>query len=754
MAAGGQCAWCPEENPDIFPDDLFRCDLHENLLRNKCEPSKIVRPVHNLTLVKNLDLANAEKGKDPVQLAPQEIHVSLRPNTPFKFKVSYRQAENYPVDLYYVMDLSYSMGDDKAKLAELGDLLAARMGNITTNFRLGFGSFVDKKTMPYVSTVPEKLVEPCTGCAAPYGFHNQLPLSDDKSLFRKKVEAAPISGNLDAPEGGFDAIMQAIACKDEIGWRTNSRKILLYSTDAAFHFAGDGKLGGIVDPNDGHCHLDQEGFYSYSLYQDYPSISQIAKIIAEKKVNVIFAVTKAQLGVYESLSKFIEGSAYGELAADSRNIVELVQKNYDLISSAIELKTEGNENVDVKFRSKCKGQDFEETSRCEGLGIGEQVEYEVTLEVKSCPKNRDEWKSAFDIYPVGLTEKLRVNLDLMCECDCEKQGQGIANSPRCNNTGTYACGACKCSGDFYGKHCECDGSTADSEDYEASCRMPNSTKVCENHGECQCGTCDCFPVLTNDPSIRWSGPFCECDDHSCDRHNKLLCGGPERGVCNCGVCECNPKYKGTACECKISTEDCMAKKPNIRGERLLCNGKGTCHCGKCECNLDDYYSGPTCEDCPSCEGNCEANEACVQCMAFESGPLTQEDCKANCTHVELVNEIEEGRSDWRYCQGEDDDDCMFYFAYQFDDNHVYAQKTKVCPEPVNILAIVLGVILGIVLIGLALLLIWKLFMTIHDRREFAKFEKERQNAKWDTGENPIYKQATSTFKNPTYAGKS
>ena len=54
-----------------------------------------------------------------------------------------------------------------------------------------------------------------------------------------------------------------------------------------------------------------------------------------------------------------------------------------------------------------------------------------------------------------------------------------------------------------------------------------------------------------------------------------------------------------------------------------------------------------------------------------------------------------------------------------------------CPEPVNVLAIVLGVIGGIIAIGLALLLIWKLLVTIHDRREFAKFEKERQNAKWD-----------------------
>ena len=54
-----------------------------------------------------------------------------------------------------------------------------------------------------------------------------------------------------------------------------------------------------------------------------------------------------------------------------------------------------------------------------------------------------------------------------------------------------------------------------------------------------------------------------------------------------------------------------------------------------------------------------------------------------------------------------------------------------CPEPVPVLWIILGVILGIILIGLALLLIWKLLVTIHDRREFARFEKERENARWD-----------------------
>ena len=51
-----------------------------------------------------------------------------------------------------------------------------------------------------------------------------------------------ISGNQDAPEGGFDGFLQAIVCTDLIGWRDLSRKLLLFITDAGFHFANDGKV--------------------------------------------------------------------------------------------------------------------------------------------------------------------------------------------------------------------------------------------------------------------------------------------------------------------------------------------------------------------------------------------------------------------------------------------------------------------------------------------------------------------------------
>lgn len=55
-----------------------------------------------------------------------------------------------------------------------------------------------------------------------------------------------------------------------------------------------------------------------------------------------------------------------------------------------------------------------------------------------------------------------------------------------------------------------------------------------------------------------------------------------------------------------------------------------------------------------------------------------------------------------------------------------------CPKPPNIPMIMLGVSLAILLIGVVLLCIWKLLVSLHDRKEVAKFEAERSKAKWQT----------------------
>ncbi|XP_058126874.1 integrin beta-PS isoform X1 [Anopheles ziemanni] len=696
-----------------------------------------------------------------VQISPQSVSLKLRLNEVYRLNVNYAQAEDYPVDLYYLMDLSKSMEDDKTILSTLGAHLASEMRKITNNFKLGFGSFVDKVLMPYVSTVPKKLEHPCEGCNAPYGYLHHMSLSSDSNLFTQEVQRANVSGNLDAPEGGFDAIMQAIVCREQIGWREKARRLLLFSTDAGFHYAGDGKLGGVITPNDGDCHLDHNGRYTHSTTQDYPSISQINLKVKQNAINVIFAVTQEELSVYEKLSRLVEGSSAAKLSNDSSNIVDLVRDQYDKISSSVEMKDNRTDNViDVKYYSRCRNtsSQLQQTNRCEGLKVGDVVTFEAHITLLQCPSDPRDWHQVLQIYPVGINESLTVNIEMLCSCDCEQPAdpEYREKASECSNAGTYKCGICECDGNYHGQHCECSATDSLLEPGMVdACRMSNSSDECSGRGQCVCGVCVCERRPNPDEVIE--GRYCECDNFSCDRPGGLLCSGPDHGRCVCGQCECRDGWTGPACDCRASNETCM---PPDGGE--LCSGHGECECGTCRCSVDadGRYTGRYCEKCPTCSGRCNEFKHCVQCQQYQTGPLANaDDCATNCTlfvpvPVEKVV-IDEQRNDNK-CTFYDEDDCRFEFSYNDSDQDkvvVMAQEQRECPPKVFMLGIALAVIAAVVLIGMAVLLLWKVLTSIHDRREFARFEKERMMAKWDTGENPIYKQATTTFKNPTYAGK-
>ncbi|KAK3771306.1 hypothetical protein RRG08_024382 [Elysia crispata] len=739
IAAGKDCGWCV--SPLYEKENRLRCDTYENHARGKCDTDQIQFPIVDSLKVDDEDVRDGDTPEEVVQIQPQKVRVGIRPNHPVRIPLIFRQAENYPVDLYYLMDLSNSMEDDKENLAELGTDIARKMSIITKNFRLGFGSFVDKVVSPFVSTVPKKLRSPCNNCEAPYGFKNQLKLDLETKKFSQQVKAAKVSGNLDAPEGGFDAIMQAIACEGEIGWRNISRRMIVFSTDAGFHYAGDGKLGGIVTPNDGECHMEN-GLYSLSSYLDYPSVGQIVNKIKEKAVSIIFAITEDQFDIYEQLSNIIEGSTVGVLANDSSNIVKLIEENYDKITSKVTLQSKDvGDNITVEFYSRCFEAEEKKRSECQNLRIGQTVSFVAEVTVTACPKDKNLWKRELYIQPVGFQEKLTLELDLICECDCEKPENEEVDSDKCSNgNGTFECGKCTCDPGRYGKFCECKADDVSSTDSIKLCIQPNATVPCSGRGECTCGECVCN-ARSSDLTQTFSGEFCECDDYSCNQHKEQICGGPTRGVCDCGTCICNPGFNGTACECELSQEKCKTE----RG--LVCNNHGECSCGQCTC--DEGYSGLTCEQCFNCR-SCRDFEECVKCHADK-----ETECPSDLIcpdDMEVVPKLKESL-DHQLCRVEDENECFIEFTI-FDNEYgeavIEIEEERACPKPVNILAIVGGVVAGIVLVGLLLLLVWKLLTYIHDTREFAKFEKERQNAKWDTGENPIYKQATSTFKNPTY----
>ncbi|XP_064410732.1 integrin beta-1-A isoform X4 [Latimeria chalumnae] len=761
IQAGPSCGWCTKlDFLQQGEPTSARCDDLAALKTKGCPESQIENPRGSKNITNNKEVTNRvgntqkPKPEDITQIQPQRLELHLRSGEPQTFELKFKRAEDYPIDLYYLMDLSYSMKDDLENVKSLGTALMVEMRKITSDFRIGFGSFVEKTVMPYISTTPAKLLNPCTSdqnCTSPFSYKNVLNLTSNGNLFNELVGKQRISGNLDSPEGGFDAIMQVAVCGEQIGWR-NVTRLLVFSTDAGFHFAGDGKLGGIVLPNDGKCHLENN-MYTMSHYYDYPSIAHLVQKLSDNNIQTIFAVTQEFEPVYKELQNLIPKSAVGTLSSNSSNVIQLIIDAYNSLSSEVILENSKlPEGVTISYKSYCKNGingTGENGRKCSNISIGDEVKFDVSITAQKCPKNGHE--EVIKLKPLGFTEEVEIVLKFICECDCHNEG--IPNSDECNyGNGTFECGACRCNEGRIGRLCECSTDEVNSEDMDASCRKDNSSEICSNNGDCICGECVC--KKRENPNEVYSGKYCECDNFNCDRSNGLICGG--NGVCKCRKCECYENFTGSACDCSMDTKPCESMY------RQICNGRGECICGRCKCS--DKFQGPTCEMCPTCPGVCAEHKECVQCRAFNKGEK-KDVCNEACGKAFKLVIVEDrlqlpqpGQLEaLTHCKEKDVDDCWFYFTYAVNNTNndyvVHVVKKPDCPAGPEIIPIVAGVVAGIVLIGLALLLIWKLLMIIHDRREFAKFEKEKMNAKWDTGENPIYKSAVTTVVNPKYEGK-
>ncbi|XP_035802869.2 integrin beta-1-like [Amphiprion ocellaris] len=764
LAAGPHCAWCTEETfLEVGRSIWERCDTARVLLRRGCPSDRLEDPRGSTVLLKNKKITlhpkeqrtQARWHKQVTQLQPQSVQMHLRPGEPQSLEVRFKRVEDYPIDLYYLMDLSFSMEDDLPNVKKLGADLMEEMRNTTSDFRMGFGAFVDKTVMPYISTAKDMLRNPCKRtkpwpCTPPFTYRHLLSLTANGSQFAELVGGQRISGNLDSPEGGLDALVQAAMCEEQIGWR-NVTRLLVFSTDAGFHLAGDGKLGGIVLPNDGKCHLE-ENVYTRGNSQDYPSVAHVAETLRRKNIQIIFAVTEEVTRLYEGLRSIFPKCAVATLSNNSHNILQIIVEAYNALTSEVVMENSKlPPGFSISYTSHCKNsgpRHGEQGRRCSNISIGDEVSFNVSITAPRCA-TASQRPSRVIIKPQGYGEEVEVLLSSICECSCQKDV--VPHSPSCSHgNGTLECGVCRCNEGRVGVSCECDGEESGEVVESHLCRRGNASEVCSGRGECVCGRCVCGK---SSKKPNYYGQFCECSDFGCDQYRGMQCGGEGRGRCVCGECKCLPAFRGRACECPLSLESCLSQDGQI------CGGRGDCHCGTCICH-DNRFQGPTCELCPSCPSMCTLHRECVLCRAFTLG-LSPEECMVKCAHLNVTLVGQTGvlatahpSLSLHRCMEVDMEGCRVHFLLRAGENedsiHARVALERECPSGPNVILITAVLSGSVVVLGVALLLLWKLLTSIHDRREFARFQRELEQRRWNRKDNPIYKSAITTVVNPKY----
>ncbi|KAM9861364.1 integrin beta-6 isoform 2-T2 [Aulostomus maculatus] len=655
------------------------------------------------------------------------------------FQVQVQHTEDYPVDIYYLMDLSASMIDDLEMIKDLGSTLSKEMAKLTSKFRMGFGSFVEKPILPFIKTTEEELANPCSSvgftCLPTFGYKHVLSLTSSTDKFNEIIARQRVSANIDNPECGFDAVMQAAVCGDKIGWRNDSMRLLVFVSDADSHFGMDSKMAGIVIPNDGQCHLDVNNEYSMSTVQEYPTLGQLIDKVVENNILLVFAVTEKKKINYMNYADLIPGATVGVLATDSRNILELIVTAYKELRSEIELEVLGDtEELQMSFTAVCpNGTVLPGIKHCSNVKPGETVVFNVSVELSGCLSG----SRHFSLKPVGLQDSLDMELESLCSCSCLQPPE--VNGSHCTEgQGAFQCGMCVCQPGFLGAECECNEESA----LLSNCLANNESEICSGQGQCYCGQCVCHASSFG----RIYGPYCECDNYSCVRFRGELCGG--HGVCDCGECHCQSGWTGEYCNCSTSNEACMSE------DGALCSGRGKCECGQCVCSVPGAF-GDKCEKCPTCGDTCTSARSCVECHLQAEGDAELCDQRCSVSKVSINTTAEYDKSPSKQCTLMTENECWMSFSVEGSETGttVYNLQMYGCPDPPNIPMIILGVSLSIVCIGLILLAVWKVLVSVHDSKEVAKFEAERAKPSWQSGTNPLFRSSTSTFKNVTYKNR-
>jgi protocadherin alpha len=636
IAASGDCVWCSDPPP--FSGSRCTSSQDAECLSELEDP--VAQPPETL---KDDPLG------ETVQISPQEIRLNLRTGKRQTFTLSVKPARNYPLDMFFLMDLSGSQAPDLAMLRNLSNSIIEQLENISSQFHLGFSSFVDKIAYPFASILQNESdylenhignmrIQCANGrdsCDPTYVFRLHLPLTNDETQFREVLEKATIRGNLDAPEATLEALLQTVACRENMGWRNGSLRIVMVLTDAGFKTALDGKVATLLTRNDGRCHLEttpnEDGFYEYfrSPEQDFPSIYQVREKIIENDIITIFAIAKnitdevSEEDIYELLAEELGSSRsfVQTIRNDSSDIVSVIREAYESITRDIVVESvSGLTIVEINPVLNCSL--TVDGMGCANVAIEQLVRFNVTVVMESCLSETTTVLSLPGFGNVDLT------LVPICECNCTSQEE----SPRhkdCSSEGSLSCGICNCVEGRYGEQCECN---------EPLGPCPDN---CFNRGTCDecmrvCTSCDTEEVEV-DGVVQILGSYgerCECDNETsgaCPSGMGSVCSG--RGACECS----SEDGCGCRCECEVaplsglpySGPDCSCDPDNCHNSQFpnrLCahtqgeDRDGECECGECQCEKDFVSYNRTCRH---NDDLCAMFEECARCWPMN---CTRGDC--------------------------------------------------------------------------------------------------------------------------------
>ncbi|MDY6802963.1 MAG: cadherin-like domain-containing protein [Cyanobacteriota bacterium] len=301
-------------------------------------------------------------------LNPDVVDVTIVPGDDVTVEIAAtvpKKDRKFPLDVVFLADLSGSYRDDLPVLQDLVPQLVSSVRDIQPNSQFGLASYIDKPKSPFGNSRTD------------YVYQTEQGITSSRADFQKAMDGLKIGSGADGPESQLEALMQVALREKEVGYRKNSRKVVVLSTDADYHEAGDGKRGGIRTPNNGDDVLDGS---PAGTGEDYPSIEQVKNALQEAGIVPIFAVTNNQVKNYEKLVDKLGFGAVEKLSRNSSNLVKVVTNGLEDIFDDLTMVPQSD---DFSYVKNIKPATYEDVPG------GESRTFEVTLGTKDADAGKD-----------------------------------------------------------------------------------------------------------------------------------------------------------------------------------------------------------------------------------------------------------------------------------------------------------------------------------------------------------------------------
>jgi hypothetical protein len=301
-------------------------------------------------------------------LDPDVVDVTIVPGDNVTVDITATVTKNSstksPLDIVFLADLSGSYSDDLPVLRDLVPTIVSSVRDIQPDSQFGLASFIDKPKSPF-------------GDSRDFVYKTEEGITKTRADFQKAMDGLEIGNGNDGPEAQLEGLMQVALREKEVGYRKNSRRVVVLSTDAEYHEAGDGKRGGIRTPNNGDAVLDGK---PAGTGEDYPSIEQVKDALQEAGIVPIFAVTGNQTKTYEKLVDKLGFGTVERLSRDSSNLVKVVTSGLEDIFSDLTMVPQSD---DFGYVKSIKPASYE------NVRPGQSRTFEVTLGTKDADAGKD-----------------------------------------------------------------------------------------------------------------------------------------------------------------------------------------------------------------------------------------------------------------------------------------------------------------------------------------------------------------------------